>query len=475
MNRQERRAAERAEKAKQMLNLGGGYGIGNNKSVPATGQHPQVNPFIIPKTTGLNITTQTFPNSYYVSWDLSTWRAACDQAIKMGWPISYATLTSWAFESSAFIRSLFNDLEDMVQDTPIFLSDSKGNQLDDWTKEICLKSWFIRFKKEIMFSEGWGFTALNFDPINNRVYKYPMQQIDPINRMLRQSTFNYADGISIDENINLYFCQPNSNYESFLGWMQAVTRSYIQMNLNNNNWIAAGRKIAFPLLMVGYPSGGGSIDEDGNEYNPDKIAAENIVKTSDPSNGIIFPYTRKPDGTIEKAIEVEYTTGNRGTQNAHKIYSDFNKEQKDEIREMVFGENMTTNAGEKGSRALGEVHERKHKLREKTKIEFLVSQLNDPYFINKISKFYKNFPKDAVFTVNVAKEWQLEEIKTISDVLVANGKKLSIGFFEKVGISAEDIEENPQPLIDEIKEPELEIATQEKKSWIGSLKKKVTR
>jgi hypothetical protein len=51
---------------------GGGWGLGNPNAKPATGQQPAVNPFMIPKAAGLTITSQTYPNNYYVEWNLSS-------------------------------------------------------------------------------------------------------------------------------------------------------------------------------------------------------------------------------------------------------------------------------------------------------------------------------------------------------------------------------------------------------------------
>ena len=115
--RRERRAALQVKFAS------GGYGDGNRVNKPASGQNPSVNPFMLPKASGLNLITQMFPDNYWVEWDLSTWRTACDQAQKMGYPISYAALTSWAFEASAFIQSLFMELGDGIIKIPIYLVD----------------------------------------------------------------------------------------------------------------------------------------------------------------------------------------------------------------------------------------------------------------------------------------------------------------------------------------------------------------
>jgi hypothetical protein len=247
--RAERRASARnATDGAVTFSTGGGYGDGNRVSRPASGNHPGVNPFMIPKATGLNLISQMFPDNYWVEWDLSTWRTACDQAQKMGYPISYASLVAWAFEASPFIQSLFQEIGDGIIQIPCYLVDEKGNKNEIWTNEICDKSWFKDLRKEACWADMWGFTGLNIDPLNNKIYKYPQQQLDPINRMLRQSTYNFSDGMDFASTVNLLFIQPSTSYERFLGKMQPITRSFIQINQNSINWVQAGRRLAFLCL-----------------------------------------------------------------------------------------------------------------------------------------------------------------------------------------------------------------------------------
>jgi hypothetical protein len=102
------------ERRAALFSSGGGFGNTPAGARQASGQTPGVNPFMIPKTGGINYTTQIYPSNYYVDWDLTTWRAACDQAIKQGFPVNYAALTAWAYECSPFIQSLFNSMGDAV-------------------------------------------------------------------------------------------------------------------------------------------------------------------------------------------------------------------------------------------------------------------------------------------------------------------------------------------------------------------------
>lgn len=420
---------------------GGGWGLGEKGAVPATGQQPAVNPFIIPKPAGLTVTSQTFPSNYYVEWNLSTWRAACDQCTRMGYPMAYATLVSWVYECSPFVQSLFTALSTPLDATPFYIVDEKGVKLDDWTEELCNKPWLMELRQEILFSQFWGFTGLNFDPVEGRVYKYPMQQLDPINRTLRQSTFNFYDGLRFDEHDNLLFIQPSSNQERMLGHMQSIARSFIQINLNKQSWLAAGRRLAFPILSIGYPQDDQSLDPLGNSLNPYRIQAESIAANIDPTKGVVYPYTLDERGNIVKSIDVAFEKTGTGAK-AHDLYNDFNEAEKNEIREMILGGTLTADVGTSGSRALGEVQERKFDTMVASRIEFVLTTLNEK-FKDKILRFYKNAPKGIRYEINRAKPMTLKDMETLSAIVTQNGKRLTNDFFEANGIVKNFIEDAP--------------------------------
>jgi hypothetical protein len=423
---------------------GGGWGLGNPNAKPATGQQPSVNPFLIPKAAGLTITSQTYPNNYYVEWNLSTWRAVCDQVVKMGYTYPYATLVSWVFECSPFIQSLFRALGAAMGRVPFQIVDKKGNVLQDWTKELCQKPYQKEMDKEILFSHFWGFTGLNFDPLKGQVYKYPIQDIDPINRMLRNSTFAFYDGAKFDDYANLMYIQPSCSQESFLGWMQPIARSFIQMNLNKNSWVGAGKRLAFPMLAVGYPQADGALDPVTQEtVNPYRVQAENIASNIDPSKGIVFPYTLDERGNIIRSVEVEFEKPGTSA-SAHNIFKDFNESEKDEIREMILGGTLTASAGAVGSRALGEVQERKFESVIDDLLVWILAYKNETQ-LPKLLQFYKNAPDGISFAIDQTKEWSLEEMKLLSDIVTQNGKKLSNNFFEAAGIPPDFLEDAPAP------------------------------
>jgi hypothetical protein len=416
----------------------GGWGVPNIKSTPATGTMPNVNPFVIPKSSGLTNTSQAFPNNYYVDWNLTTWRYACDQAVKFGYPVSYAALVSWVFESSPFVQSLFNAITSAVGKVPIIYVDEKGNELPEWTLELCSKSWQKELIKEIVLSHFWGFTGINIDPVNGKIYKYPMQNLDPINRMLRQSTYSFYDGEQFEDVANLLWIQPSTSYEKFLGWMQPIARSFIQMNINKNSWVQAARRLAFPLLTVGYPQDDNGYDAAGNSYNPYKLQAEAIAATIDPSKGLVYPYTLDTSGKIVKSLEIQFE-GTGTPAKAHDIFNDFNEAEKNEIREMILGGTLTSSTAKSGSRALGDVHADKFESVISDLIEYVEAYLNDEY-LRKITKFYKEFPAGK-FVANKAKQLSIDEITQLSTVLVQNGKRLTDSFFEANGLVKEFFED----------------------------------
>ena len=474
MNRKERRNNDPSILHKRIAfasQNSGGYGLPNSNAKPTSGQQPTVNPFIIPKQTGITHFSQTFPNQYMVEWDLSTWRAACDQATKCGYPVSYAVLVNWCYECSSFVQSLFQGVEIGISDIPITMMDSKGNIIDEWKKEISDKKWFRDLLKEVLFANFWGFTGLNFDPISEKVYKYPMQDIDPINRMIRQSTYNFWNGLYFSDYSNLLYVQPNSG-ELFLGYMQSITRSFIQMNLNNNNWIAAGKRIAFPLMTVGYPQDN-NITEGGELSNASRAEAEAVIRTADPTNGLVYPYTRNPDGSINKVLELNFEGGKSGN-GMWRLYSEFNAAQKDDILSRVFTSTLTSNVNDKGTYALGKIHMDKYQMSIRYLVDNAISELNGE-FMRKLPAFYKKFPKDINLSINKAKEWTLEELQILAPIVQASGKKFTDTFFEQIGLTPDEIEDAPETKISESNlppEPDTELASKsEKRTLLGTKKK----
>lgn len=446
-----------------------GWGVGGPGARPVERGQPTVNPFLMPKSTGINIMSQAFTPNYFVEWNLTTWRYACDMAIKTGQTMSIATLYNWAFESSPFIQGLFEKLGAALDEIKFFAVDPKGQVSDLLTDELVNKPWLMEIRRMIMLSDMWGFTGINFDPSLQKVYEYPQQQIDPINRMLRTGTYDYYSGESFAESDNLLFVQPHTAYRQFLGKMQPITRSFIQMNQSKNNWLAAGRRLAFPVMTVGYPQNGGALSMDGNQINQFKLDAEEIAANIDPSKGFVFPYTLLPNGEMQKAVEIDFQETKAG-QNMYKVYSEFNDDEKNDIREFVLGGTLAS-AGSKsgsGSRSLGEVHERMFKQAVKGKLEFVLSVLNTD-FVPKLSKFYDGLPAGWRYDIDRSNTYTLDEITALSASVNENGMKLTKSFFVDNGIPGEYLEDAPAPpppgKPTVIKDPDPNVSAAKKKAY----------
>lgn len=452
----------------------GGYGNGLPGAVPATGQSPRVNPFMQPKATGLNIISQAFMQNFYVEWNTTTWRFACDQVMKQGQAMSIDTLYTWAFQSSAFIQMLFTKLGDAIDDIEFFVVDKQGNKIDAMTMEFCTKPWHRQLFREILWSYFWGFSMLNFDPLSGKVYKYPMRQIDPLSKMVKGSTYDYFDGMLASDYANLIFIQPHTNEESFLGYMQPITKAFIMMNQSKNNWVSAGRRLAFPVMTVGYPQNASALDPLGaNQLNPFKLQAEEIAAEVDPSKGFVYPYTLNGKGDIQKSIEIDFAETKAG-QNMYKIYSEFSDDEKNEIRELILGGTLSSTGSKSGSgsRSLGEVHERMFKQVVKSKIEFVLSVLNTD-FKPKIEQFYSSLPTGWRYEINRSSQLTFEEMTSLSQVMSQNGKRLTDSFFEENGLNPDFFEDAPEPVAPMGKngkpapdpDPDVNMARRKKKFW----------
>lgn len=425
---------------------GGGWGLGDKGAKPAGGTYPTVNPVMQPKPAGLTLTSQTYPSNYYVEWNLSTWRYAIDQCVKMGLPWSLATMYSWVFECSPFVQSMFTALSTPLDATKFFVVNEAGDILPDWTDELCNKSWHKELRREILFAKFWGFSGINFDPIWGKVFKYPMQDIDPINQMLREGTYTPYSGTRFADAPNTMYVQPSQANERFCGWMEPISRSFIMMNKNKTSWLQAGLKLAFPLMTVGYPQDDQAVDPNDptKSINPYKLQAESVIANADPSRGLAYPYTIDEKGNIVKSLEVDFAQTGTGAK-AHDIFTDFNDAEKNEIREMILGGTLTADVGNSGSRALGEVQERKFDTMNASNIEFVETELNSQW-LDKMRILYVNMPQGIKIITQQSKPMTLADMQALSGVVTQNGKRLTTAFFTEQGIPEEFIEDAPEPI-----------------------------
>lgn len=421
---------------------GTGWGVPSTNSRPAEGQSPQVNPFLIPRTSGYSTTSQVFPNNYYKYWDLLRWRQACDNAYRFGNAVDYAVLVSWTYESSGFVRFLFRKIEAAVGKSPFQIVTESGEELPLWTKELCSKDWQKELRQQIALSHFWGFTALNFNPQAGKIYKYPMQNVDPVNEYLKTGTFEYYDGVAIAGQDDLLFIQPHKSSENFLGWMQTISREFILWNNAYNYWLAGAKRNAFPLLAFGYPQQGTANDVSGNQFNPLRNQAEDLAANIDPSKGVVRPYTFDDKGDVQYQIDIDsIDTGVKGDQS--KIFKEFIKDKQNELERMIILSTLTSGTSSNGNRSLGEVHERSWDDVANDIIEYVTSYLNDIY-LPKLRRWYTNMPSGIKFKHDSSKKFDLSEIKVLSDILQENNKELTEEFFIANGITKNYFQEKSQ-------------------------------
>lgn len=447
---------------------GGGFGTVQPGTKTATGS-PTVNPFFIPKQSGQNIGSWVYPSQYFRQWDISSVRSACDQAIKMGYTQDYATLTSWVYEKSPFVQSLFLKLGAAMDRVPFYIVDKKGEEIPEMTDLLCNQQWQIKLRREILYSYFWGFSVLNFDPIEGKCYKYPMQQIDPINRMLKANTFSFYDGAIVDEYPNLLFIQPSDNYEAFLGWMQPISFAYVEMNENNDNWVAAGRRNAYTQTAVYYPQDDGSVDPNtGLPQNNYKQQAIDISTNMNPKVGLVAPYVLNDKNEMQKSIVLESEKNGNSAQ-AYKIYTEFNQEYKGDIQTLVFGRSLTGgSSGKGGNRALGEIEERTLDDRVAELMPYVLAILNNE-FKDKINQLYVNLPKGDSweYSYNKAKQLSIADLQIMVATLNDGGYQPTPKFFEENGVSPDFFEKLPAPVTnDKLVKPDATFQMANKKKTL---------
>ncbi len=94
----------------------------------------------------------------------------------------------------------------------------------------------------------------------------------------------------------------------------------------------------------------------------------------------------------------------------------------------------------------------------------MLAILNDDQgYKAKISTFYTNLPKGWSFGYNNSKQLTFDDMKLVSDIAVANGKRLTSKFFEDNGFSIDFFEDAPTPTAPTKSEPDLQMAGLKKK------------
>jgi hypothetical protein len=140
--------------------------------------------------------------------------------------------------------------------------------------------------------------------------------------------------------------------------------------------------------------------------------------------------------------------------------------------QMILLSTLTSSVGSKGSLALGDIHMQKLEAGIRSLITWHIDELNKD-FLNKIRQFYKNFPVDAKFGTNKAKQYKLLEIKDLSAILKENGKQLTTDFFIDQGVSPEYIQDVAVPELETEPKEEKEVKLASNGILSGLLKKKV--
>lgn len=232
----------------------------------------------------------------------------------------------------AHLASVIGKRKSAVLCTPI---EFRRNGIPDETINEQLKSpWFFNFVSDALDAIFWGFTLVQFYK-KEKWMDYdliPRKHVDPVRRLImrRQTDIN---GDAWDEFDDLLFIgKPDS-----LGLLAQAAPYVIYKRNTLADWAQFSEIFGMPVREYTY---------DGNDEEARAQILQDIF-----NEGGAGVYVH-PDGSNLKFIESGSKTGSAD------LYDRLTERCNSEISKLVLGNTLTTEAGNKGTQALGTVHKK---------------------------------------------------------------------------------------------------------------------
>ncbi|NCC88311.1 MAG: DUF935 family protein [Clostridia bacterium] len=215
-----------------------------------------------------------------------------------------------------------------------FQSDNIVN--DEITKLITKQPWFYNFLDDILDTIFWGHTAFEFNISNNTIsYEIiPRKHVEPFRGIICKEQFLLNDGINYRaEPFNRYVIEVGN--KPYMGVLLKAAQYVIYKRGGFGDWAQFAEIFGMPFRVGTY---------DGYDENA-RIKLEEALRSMGGASHIV-----KPEGTNIEFIESKNTSG------SNSLYDALIKACNTEISTLVLGNTLTTEQGEKGARALGDVH-----------------------------------------------------------------------------------------------------------------------
>lgn len=250
----------------------------------------------------------------------------------------------------AHLASVINKRKSAVLSTPIEFQ--RGGVPDDAINEQLRSPWFYHFLSDALDAVYWGGTLCQFF-WREKWMDYeliPRKHVDPVKRLIMRHQTD-VQGESWDEYDDLlYVGEPES-----LGLLAAAAPYVIYKRNTMADWAQFSEIFGMPIREY--------------TYNADDEDARNKLTDDAYDTGALGIYVH-PEGTTLKFIESSNKTGSA---DLYKSLSEFCNA---ELSKLVLGNTLTTEAGNKGTQALGTVHKSVEERIQTTDRHFLLNILN---------------------------------------------------------------------------------------------------
>lgn len=209
----------------------------------------------------------------------------------------------------------------------------RNGMADDRVNEQIASPWFLRFVEDVIDSQFWGFTLVQFY-INDKgwidYFLVPRKHVDPVLKLVKTRQTDIF-GHPFDEYPDLVMIQGKEP----LGILARTTPYVIYKRGTLGDWAEFSEIFGMPVRKYTYDAA-----------DPEARSAT-LQDAASQGGGSVFVC---PQGTTLDFVETGNTTG------SSELYSSLVDRCNAEMSKAVLGNTLTTEASETGTQALGTVH-----------------------------------------------------------------------------------------------------------------------
>lgn len=274
----------------------------------------------------------------------------------------------------------------------------RNNKPDDTINALLKQPWFRNFRKDVVSSELWGFTLLQFWQDEEGHISYDLvnrKHFDPIKGVILRYQQDVG-GIDIDEYDNTIVIGDNPRG---LGLMSAIMPYILYKRGNMGDWAQFCQIFGMPIREYTYDAG-------------DEEARKRLLADAR-RQGANAVYIHPKDSALN-IIE----SGNKS--GSSDLYKNFAEECDTQISIAMLGNTLTTDAKATGTQALGTVHQEEEDEIKEDDEALILSVLNSPRMLNIFSNLGINVQGGEfrfVESKNVDKTVQLQVVTQLAEKL----------------------------------------------------------